>query len=216
MRARLAYISSLGTTTILVASAIFVLGVVGTIVAFKGWPGGGSNADVQSVPLATPAAANPVRRVVRAGRARPPARANRPAAAAARRTSTAGLVKQPEAGSGVVPGLVMVPVHPVPVTTPTTVPAPPAPAPGSSHLPNGSAPAGSPEVPAVPANPVAQLPPILVPEPVTDLASLPPAPPVPPVPAPGVPLPGAQVDTVVTDVLGTLPPPPGDTPLRRR
>jgi hypothetical protein len=210
MRARLAYISSLGTTTILVASAIFVLGVVGTIVAFRGWPGGGSNADVQSVPLATPAAANPVRRVVRAGRARPPVRAKRPAAAA-RRTSTAGLVKQPDAGSGVVPGLVMVPVHPVPVTTPTTVPAPPAP--GSSHLPNGSAPAGSPEVPAVPADPVAQLPPILVPEPVTDLAPVPPAPPV---PAPGVPLPGPQVDVVVTDVLGTLPPPPAGIPLRRR
>jgi hypothetical protein len=54
MRARVAYISSLGTTAILVAAALLMLAVVGAIVAFRGWPGAANAAGVQSVPLTSP------------------------------------------------------------------------------------------------------------------------------------------------------------------
>ena len=116
MRARVAYISSLGTTAILVAAALLMLAVVGAIVAFRGWPGAANAAGVQSVPL-TPslprARASLVSTSVRPTavvRARPGA-----VAARARRLSTVGLVKQ--VGPSVVPGLVSVrgapPMHPV-------------------------------------------------------------------------------------------------------
>src|SRR5947208_13722554 len=115
MRARVAYISSLGTTAILVAAALLMLAVVSAIVAFRGWPGGEAGSGVQSVPLAPPGigasstlAARPVSfrtRVVRA-----PARSAALVAVAARRTaSTKGLVKQRGAGP-LVHGLVMVSV----------------------------------------------------------------------------------------------------------
>src|SRR2546423_14397787 len=51
MRARAAYISSLGTTGILVASALLMLGMVSAIVAFNGWPAGAVGAGVESGPL---------------------------------------------------------------------------------------------------------------------------------------------------------------------
>ena len=51
MRARFAYISSLGTTAILVAAALLMLAVVGALVAFRGWPGSANGAVVQPVPL---------------------------------------------------------------------------------------------------------------------------------------------------------------------
>src|SRR3954470_14914469 len=108
MRARVAYISSLGTTAILVAAALLMLAVVGAIVTFKGWPGRANAAGVQSVPLGP--SLNPARAtlvVTRVARARAVVRA-RPAAAATRRLSTAGLVKQ--VAPRVVTGLVMVPV----------------------------------------------------------------------------------------------------------
>lgn len=41
MRASRAYIAGLGTTSVLVASALLLLAVVGTLVAFEGWPGTG-------------------------------------------------------------------------------------------------------------------------------------------------------------------------------
>ena len=104
MRARVAYISSLGTTAILVAAALLMLAVVGAIVAFKGWPGAANGAGVQSVPLTTPLTrASATLFVTRPGR-----RANvvRTRAAAltrsAGRLSTAGLVKQVGPVSGVV------------------------------------------------------------------------------------------------------------------
>src|SRR6266576_861730 len=96
MRARVAYISSLGTTAILVAAALLMLAVVGAIVAFRGWPGAANAAGVQSVPLApsfTQARATlvitRVKRTAAVVRARPAG-----AAAQARRLSTVGLVKQ--------------------------------------------------------------------------------------------------------------------------
>ena len=44
MRVRVAYISSLGTTAILVAAALLMLAVVGAIVGVPGWPGGANGA----------------------------------------------------------------------------------------------------------------------------------------------------------------------------
>jgi hypothetical protein len=107
MRARVAYISSLGTTAILVAAALLMLAVVGAIVAFRGWPGAANGADVQSVPLTSPltrASATLVatrtshggRGVVRA--------AGVAATKGAARLSTVGLVKQ--VGPGPLPGIV--------------------------------------------------------------------------------------------------------------
>ena len=54
MRARAAYISSIGTTGILVAAALLMLALVSALVAFHAWPGGTSDS-VASVPV--PAAA---------------------------------------------------------------------------------------------------------------------------------------------------------------
>jgi hypothetical protein len=163
MRARVAYISSLGTTAILVAAALLMLAVVGAIVAFRGWPGAANAAGVQSVPLAPSfeqarstlvvTRVNRVRSVVRAGTR----------AAAARRLSTVGLVKQagPPVALGVVKvsppgsGPSMNPVFPQPGRPgpafpppagrdPVTVPlAPSSPGDGSGqlpvHLPDGGA-----------------------------------------------------------------------------
>jgi hypothetical protein len=109
MRARVAYISSLGTTAILVAAALLMLAVVGAIVAFRGWPGAANGADVQSVPLTSPltrASATLVatraghhgRGVVRA--------AGVVARKGAARLSTVGLVKQ--VGPGPLPGIVKI------------------------------------------------------------------------------------------------------------
>jgi hypothetical protein len=130
MRARVAYISSLGTTAILVAAALLMLAVVGAIVAFRGWPGAANANGVQSVPLApslTRASATlVVTRVSRAAVVRA-----RPAAASTRRLSTAGLVKQvgPQAVSGVVKaprgsGPSMHPVFPQSGRPTPTFPAP--------------------------------------------------------------------------------------------
>jgi hypothetical protein len=115
MRVRVAYISSLGTTAILVAAALTLLTVVGAIVAFRGWPDGADGSGVQTVPLApgvSPASAALVRRTapaVRAGSVR-----KAPARRGSARASTAGLVKTAAGSPGTVPGLVMVPAHSTP------------------------------------------------------------------------------------------------------
>lgn len=109
MRARVAYISSLGTTAILVAAALLMLAVVGAIVAFRGWPGAANGSDVQSVPLTSPLTrasatlvatrtSHRVRGVVRT--------AGVVATKGAARLSTAGLVKQ--VGPGPLPGIVKI------------------------------------------------------------------------------------------------------------
>src|SRR5690349_19108998 len=110
MRARVAYISSFGTTAILVAAALLMLAVVSAIVAFRGWPGAANADGGQSVPLTpgfTKASASLVvthvhraSAVVRSG-ARPVA-----ARGPARRLSTAGLVKV--VGPRTLPGVVKV------------------------------------------------------------------------------------------------------------
>jgi hypothetical protein len=118
MRVRVAYISSLGTTAILVAAALTLLTVVGTIVAFKGWPGNVQSSAVQSVPLAPSSPVAPsalVRRTPQQVFRKPQAHA------AARHASTVGLVKTPGTGKQFVPGLIMVPVHAAPPRTPHPV-----------------------------------------------------------------------------------------------
>src|SRR5919107_6423722 len=130
MRARVAYISSLGTTAILVAAALLMLALVGALVAFRGWPGSANGATVQQVPLGPGTGAartvlvRPVadtKRVVRV-------KSFAARAAAQARVSTAGLVKQPK--PVVVPGVVMNPIPPATMhpVAPGTVPAsqPPA------------------------------------------------------------------------------------------
>jgi hypothetical protein len=108
MRARFAYISSLGTTAILVAAALLMLAVVSAIVAFRGWPGQASESRVQSVPLAPNSAPARVALVRRSVTARGVERRSR-AAAPRHAVSTAGLVKAAATGPRVVPGLVMDP-----------------------------------------------------------------------------------------------------------
>jgi hypothetical protein len=201
MRARLAYISSLGTTTILVAAAVLLLGVVGAIVAFDGWPGGETGATVQTVPLARPAAVTAARRVVRAGTARRPVRAKPAASATRRRASTAGLVKQVETDPRVVPGLVMVPAPVGPIASPPPVhpPAvgtdqvgPHSPAAQDIAPPNGG--------PAIPSDPIGTLP-VAVPVPLPDPTQT---------PLPGGTQPPApeQIAAMVGELLGGVPPPP--------
>ena len=189
MRARFAYISSLGTTAILVAAALLILAVGSAIVAFRGWPGTASGESVQSVPLAPRSAATgavkaapatPVRR--RLLRSQP---ARRTATPPRRARSTVGLVKVPGSGrSNLVPGLVMVPAPAA------TTPPPVAPQSVSQPSPSTGVP------PTRPGPPSAHTP-------LPDPGQL--------VPGPGVPvLPGVEeVETMVGGVLANTPPLPG-------
>jgi hypothetical protein len=54
MRANRAYIASLGTTTVMIASAVLLLAVVSTLVAFNGWPGASIARDVGSLVVKEP------------------------------------------------------------------------------------------------------------------------------------------------------------------
>jgi hypothetical protein len=114
MRARVAYISSLGTTAILVAAALLMLAVVGAIVAFRGWPGAANAAGVQSVPLTSPLTRASATLVVTRPnrRSRGVVRARTLATKGAGRLSTVGLVKQ--VGPGPVAGIVKVTSGPGP------------------------------------------------------------------------------------------------------
>lgn len=196
MRARVAYISSLGTTAILVAAALLLLAVVSAIVAFRGWPGSATGgAGVQSVTLAPHAPVRSATLVRHTTKVRAVKRAAAPAArsARARRVSTSGLVKQKGSGPRVVPGVVMVPV--------TSSPMQPGDSPRTSqpteHAVSTPAPVPQRTLPDQPNGPVGGGLTIPVPVPV-------------PVPAPQVPPPP---DSPVTTMVGTLlsggsPPPP--------
>src|SRR3954452_1795252 len=107
MRARIAYISSLGTTAILVAAALLMLAVVGALVAFRGWPGSANGAVVQPVPLGPGSGAARTMLIRPVAATKPVVRVRSFAALAVTRArvSTAGLVKRPH--QAVVPGLVM-------------------------------------------------------------------------------------------------------------
>src|SRR3954454_23570639 len=96
MRARFAYITSLGTTAILVAAALLMLGVVGAIVTFHGWPGSAAGKGVRALPLAPN---GPTERVAlvrhpKVTHATTLSRSARGITSLARRAATRGLVKQ--------------------------------------------------------------------------------------------------------------------------
>jgi hypothetical protein len=165
MRARFAYISSLGTTAILVAAALLMLAVVSAIVAFRGWPGGSNHGGgVQSVPLAPGGASERVALVRRTSSA---ARGVERSAGArtAGAISTAGLVKSGATGPRVVPGLVMVPVASSPMQPqpnspgrhqqqqPATDPAPERVAPDTPADPGPVPGAGGQIIPPLPSAP---------------------------------------------------------------
>ena len=139
MRARVAYISSLGTTAILVSAALLMLAVVGAIVTFRGWPGAANADGVQSVPL-TPSFTRTgdslvVTHVHRAS-AVVRSRARPVAARTNARLSTAGLVKV--VGPRTLPGVVKVTGGPGPAIHPVF----PQPQPGSGTLPSFPPPSG--------------------------------------------------------------------------
>src|SRR3954452_17241967 len=93
MCARAAYIRSFGTTSILVAAALLMLGVVGALVGFHGWPEGAVGETVPSVPLKP--APERVLSAVRDVQKTSAAAASRIGGAAAGGAATAGLVKVP-------------------------------------------------------------------------------------------------------------------------
>ncbi|MEA2427558.1 MAG: hypothetical protein QOF37_1186 [Thermoleophilaceae bacterium] len=91
MRARAAYISCIGTTTILVAASLLMLALVSALVTFHGWPDGAVGQTVPSVALQpTP---QPVVRLVRDTTGTSYRRVLAAGRALGSRTATVGLVK---------------------------------------------------------------------------------------------------------------------------
>jgi hypothetical protein len=206
MRARAAYISSLGTGGIIVASALLMLAMVSALVAFHAWPAGHTaGGSVSAVPL-TPSAATPAvhaaKPAVRAPRTATHARAHAAHARTAPLT-TAGLSKVPAAPSQGVSrravGVFKVPSTVGPATPP--VPYPP-PSTGPQHrLPPDDHPCGC--APPRPEPPI-HLPAVTLPGDVNDtttgvVSSIPPAPSDQDVSSP-VPLPLDTVTATVTDL----------------
>jgi hypothetical protein len=181
MRARAAYISSFGTTGILVSSALLMLAMVSALVAFHGWPGSTADHGVASVPLAPPARqaaqVKQVRKSPAAAPAKKTARAHR--AAASHAATTVGLVKAPSGGDadgGAGTGSLVKVVDPpamVPTGSSVTVTSPQVPA-GPGHPGGGPTPAPAPGRPL-------------------------------PNPSPAT----GQVQQAVDQLFGTVPPPPG-------
>src|SRR3954471_1395227 len=137
MRARAAYIRSLGTTSILVVAAFLMLGVVGALVGFHGWPEGAGGETVPSVPVKR--APEPVVSVVREVHKAPAV--TREARVLGDRTATAGLVKQVAVSS------------PRPIGYPLAVaPGQVAPTTGGHQPPTA---AHNPDAPAAPSAPSA-------------------------------------------------------------
>ena len=163
MRARAAYISSLGTTGILVSSALFMLTMVSALVAFRGWPGMTPGGGVQAVPLQSSHSSPLVSvgrptppRVVRAAAPAAVSKSGAAAASIARNTSTAGLVKQvPARGPATAGGAP--PMTPAPTgghTGPTHPPTkPPPPQPGPPALPDPPSPQQTLPIPTSPPDP---------------------------------------------------------------
>jgi hypothetical protein len=204
MRARPAYISSLGTTAILVAAALLMLAVVSAIVAFRGWPGSATgDGGVQSVPLAPRGGAERaalVRRTATPVRGVERSKARRAAPATKHATaSTAGLVKSKAKGRRTVPGIVMEPAVAAPMQAQQSRPGRESAPPAAQAVPTTSQPTPERQLPGQPGGPVGDGGGVTIPLPV----------PV-PVPLPGDPPPSAvQVTTMVGDLLtGSAPPPP--------
>jgi hypothetical protein len=122
MRARAAYIRSLGTTGILLLAAILLLGVVGALVGFHRWPDGAVGQTVPTVPV-KPSQEGRLR-LVRSESAQRVS--TQDLVKASPRASTAGLVKVVPVstpGSGGTP-LAVTPGHVAPGTPPADA-APP-------------------------------------------------------------------------------------------
>jgi hypothetical protein len=184
MRARAAYIRSLGTTSILVAASLLMLGVVGALVGFHGWPEGAVGETVPSVALKP--APQPVLSAVRTVRKAPEVTRVVKARANSRTAGTAGLVKVVPVSS---PQPIGLPVgfEPGHVAPNSDTPPPPA---AAHHEPAPTAPVP----PGSPAPPdVGQIQALL-----TQLAG-----PVPPPPAGGT-----QVDVPLVGLAITVPPVP--------
>jgi hypothetical protein len=165
MRARAAYIRSLGTTSILVAAAFLMLGVVGALVGFHGWPEGAVGETVPSVPL-KPAP----ERVLSAVRD-------------VQKTSTATRIGHVAAGRASTTGLVKV----VPVNSPQAIGYPVAVPPGQA-VPGSGAPASDQPTAAQTDPGTGKLPPSSPTTPPTDPQGL---------------------QTLIDQLTGTAPPPPG-------
>jgi hypothetical protein len=159
MRSRAAFISSFGTTGILVAAALLMLAMVSALVAFRGWPGGVEDS-VSSVPITqqaqTPVELTQVRHV-----AAPRTAVKRVGAPTRRSTvvrprgSTAGLVKEVIVTRPAPPSIVKVP--PGIRMGPDSGRVPTGPAQPPRVAPLGDPPADPPR-PIVPV-PVTELPP---------------------------------------------------------
>jgi hypothetical protein len=121
MRANRAYIAGLGTTTVMIASAVLLLGVVSTLVAFNGWPGAGIARDVESLVVKEPETSvrvtGPAQLVAEALAAAREATADPAAAAAA---AAAG----PDAATAGAPPVGPTPVAGVGDQTPAVTPTP--------------------------------------------------------------------------------------------
>ena len=156
MRARAAYISSFGTTGILIAAALLMLAMVSALVAFRAWPGGVTGESVTSVPLAPPD--RPVQ-VSREGARKAPARLAAASEIApiarevADRSATAGLVKHVT-----VRGPAAVAVLTAPREDMAAVRPPPAPPRPPVEQRTADAPAAPPEAPEMPAPPAVPVP----------------------------------------------------------
>ena len=193
MRARIAYITSLGTTAILVAAALLMLGVVGAIVAFHGWPGSAAGKGVRSLPLAPsgPNARVALVRRAKITRTTKLSRSSKGITSLARKASTRGLVKLPSPPRGpVVAGIVMVPVRTT-TTSPAIRPAPTQPVGPSVLTPDRRVPPTQPSGPGpVPYTEV----------PLPGLAEVPT-----PVPAPAMPVDPEDAAGAVAEMVPPLP-----------
>jgi hypothetical protein len=192
MRARAAYISSLGTTTILVCAALLLLAVGSALVAFRGWPGGADATGVQRVTLTPNGLPRAATEFVRAAAVTRVARAQRQGASAAR-LSNAGLVKVPAGtGTGVV-------VHGIVIGPGSAGVGPVSSPPGASYPPPTRSPfqAPPPNGPYYPTRPPVD-PGVTLPVPAPDVGAVPSAP--------------ATVTAVAGGVLSSAPPPPSSVP----
>src|SRR5947209_10940530 len=145
MQARSAYISSLSTTTIMVAGALLMLALLGATVGFRHWPHGDGGSPIDSIGMSSEPS-----HVLRAAKVipppKPPAGAPRASAPAAARPTPAPAPSAPTATAGAptphapVPGVIEVP--PAPAAAPESSPqSGPSTAPPSQPMPNAPPPA---------------------------------------------------------------------------
>lgn len=146
MRADRAYIASLGTTGVLVASAVLLLAVVSALVAFRGWPGTGFAEDIGHLVVGEPERTLPV------GGPRQAARNAAPAAAAVARRPAPGTAAAARASAA----------RTAPVRTRPVTPTPPTPPGPQGERDFRARPPGRRQIPPPPAPPPRRRTPVLV------------------------------------------------------